>query len=385
MVVENGALSVNHGPFSLRLNSDHVAAYFEPPASLRPDDIRAAVESIVHGRGDSSKFPLTGFVLTGDTVAIPVFGHPDVVCQILRPLIEELSVSGIPESSIRVICKEHDAQKYRDLLPSSVAIETHDPNAEEKSAYLANSRRGSRVYLNRDVLDCDVIVPVIVPDPVGVSMRRGVMGAFWPEFSRAETQTKLAAEFRSNARKVRHEIREVAWLAGVVVAIVGLPGSGGIAAVSSIPPAEVQAWVHERIETLWGFGFDSSADSVLLEADTPEGISGERLESFLTLARYVSARYRRIVLCVRFDDEVIEAMNHELRTGSKARPSWVSRLNRIGGSASVSLLGNLPDDVADASEIVLLEEPEDVERQINHAGRWIVVPEAWAVRARFED
>lgn len=385
LVVENGALTLSHGSDPLRLNPDRVAGFFEPPAPLLTDQIRAEVHAIVHGSGNNSTLPLTGIVLPGDTVAIPVSGQPDEVFRILLPLIAEFAESGTPESGIRVICQSGSAEAYRELLPSTVAIESHDPVSEEKSAYLANSRRGSRVYLNREMLDCDVIVPVIVPDPVGMAMRRGVLGGFWPEFSRAATQEKLAAEFRSDARKVRHEIREVAWLAGVAVAIVGLPGSSGIAAVAGIPPAEVQAWVRGRIDKLWGFEFEAQADSVLLEADAPDGLSGERLRAFLKLARKLAARYRRVVLCLKFDGETIESMEQELRTGKKASPSWVSHLRRIGTSASVSLLGNLPDDIADECEIVLLEEPEDVERQVNHAGRWAVVPDAWAVRARFED
>lgn len=385
LVVDHGALTLNHGSIPLRLNTDRVPVHFDPPAPLSPEEIRAEMKSIVHGRANSSALALTGFVLSGDTVAIPVSGHPAEVRQILMPLLEEFGSAGIPETSIRIICQERDAGEYRELLPSSVTVESHDPEPEEKSAYLANSRRGSRVYLNREMLDCDVILPVIVPDPVGLAMRRGVMGGFWPEFSRAATQAKLAAEFRTDARKVRHEIREVAWLAGVAVAIVGLPGSGGIAAVAGIPPADVQAWVHGRIDKLWGFEFDSSSDSVLLEAYAPEGHAGARLDSFLELARKLAARYRRIVLCVRFDDATISAMEQEHRTGVKIRPSLLSRLSLIGNSASASLLGNLSDDIADECEIVLLEEPEDVERQVNHAGRWIVVPDAWAVRARFDD
>ncbi|MBI1323570.1 hypothetical protein GC170_10345 [bacterium] len=385
LVVENGALTLRHGSDPLHLNSDSVASFFEPPAPLSSDQIRARVDEIVRGSGKTSTLPLTGFVLPGDTVAIPVSGQPDEVCRILLPLIAEFGKSGTPESAIRIICQSGSEGSYREILPSTVSIESHDPDSEEKSAYLANSRRGSRVYLNREMLDCDVIVPVIVPDPVGMAMRRGVPGGFWPEFSRKATQEKLAVEFRSDARKVRHEIREVAWLAGVAVTVVGLPGSSGIAAVAGIPPAEVQAWVHGRIDHLWGFDFEAQADSVLLEADAPGGLCGERLRAFLRLAGKLAARYRRVVLCLKFDDATIEAMEQELRTGKKATPSWNSQLKRIGTSASVSLLGNLPDDIADECEIVLLEEPEDVERQVNHAGRWIVVPDAWAVRARFEN
>ncbi len=384
-VVDNGEFTLRNGTKPLRFQADRIVACFDPPASLDSGQILDTISSIVHGRSDRSSLPLTGIVLPGDSLAIPVSGQPNELGQILVPLIAEFEASGVPASTIRIVCRSEHSGHYREILPSNLEIETHEPETEENSAYLANSRRGSRVYLNRKMLDCDVILPVIVPEPVGLSMRRGVMCGFWPEFSRSATEAKFREQYAADARKARHEIREVAWLAGVSAVIVGLPGAGGIADLGGMPPASAQAWFHERVESLWGFDFDPSADSVLIVEDEPEGLSHSRMKNFLDLARKLAVRYRRVVLWARFDESAIDAMEQEIRTDSNVGPGWLSRLQRIGRSAKISCLGNLTDDIADACEIVLLDRPEDLERQVNHSGRWIVVPDAWAVRGRFED
>jgi hypothetical protein len=372
-----------NGSISLKIDGDRVSARFEPPKSLEPSAIRDSIGSIVHGADEQRSIPLNKIVLTDDTVAIPVFGRPDVIGQIIVPLIAELGKAGVPETAIQVICRNVDAADYRELLGGTVSVVVHDPDQEEKTAYLANSVRGSRLYLNREMLDCDVIVPVIVPEPGGQEMRMGLLSGFWPEFSRSETRGKIASDLRSEPRRVRGEIREVAWLAGLHLVIVGIPGPGGVAALSAVPPFEAQSWARERFGALWKFDFGPDADSILLQASDPDGLSGTRLFSFLRLARQLAARYRRIVLCTRFGDDVIASMEQELRSGQKSSPSWLISLQKIGRIANVSFLGNLPDEVADDCEIVLLEEPADLQRQIDHSGQWIVVPEAWGVWPQF--
>lgn len=373
------------GSAQVRLEPDRIVARFEPPRSLERTAIRSRIASIVAGSDSASPFALTSIVLPGDSVAIPVSGKVADAATIVTDLLAAFGAAGIPESAFRVVCRAEETDEYRSLLPESVSVVGHDPLADEASAYLSNTRRGSRVYLNRDVLDCDVILPVLVPEPTGLGANSGFLRGFWPEFSRESTRAKLETDFRADPRLVRREIREVAWLAGIPVVVIGIPGDDGPAELAACKLFDLQRWVHQRFEDLWGFDFDDSADSVLLVSNESHGLNERRSFRLLKLARMLAVRYRRIVIWTRFNDSTLAAMQRELNQEPGAGTRLLAQAKRAGRSASVSFLGNLPDEIADECDFVLLDEPEDIERQVNRSGRWIIVPQAWGVRARFPD
>lgn len=373
-----------NGHFSPKFDPARVVASFDPPASLEPARLRQRVEEIVEGRAKAA-FPLVGAILPGDSVAIAVSGSLRDTVPLVATLVAAFEAHGIPMSALHVIVDAGQAGEFRAQLPEAVSVAAHDPAVGEASAYLANTRRGSRVYLNREMLDCDVIVPVIVPEPRGIEARSGFLRGFWPEFSRDETRAKLEAEFRGNPRGVRREIREVSWLAGIPAVLIGIPGRAGVADLQALPPAQVQAWAYGRSNDLWNFPFDPVADSVLAIANDPDGLSPRRAKSLLKLAGKLAVRYRKLVIWARLGDDVLAAMEQEAAREPGARKPWLAACGKIGRSANVSWLGNLREEVADDCEIILLDEPEDLERQINRGGRWIIVDQAWGVRALFPD
>gem|GEM_PF-4580419 len=381
----NVIIAFKDGSAQVRLDPDRIVSRFVPPQSLDRSAIGKKVASIVDGPDSVSLFPLTSVVLPGDSVAIPLSGNVGDAATIAADLVAAFAAAGMPESAFRAVCPAEEADEYRHLLPASISVVSHDPATEESSAYLSNTRRGSRIYLNRDLLDCDVILPVLVPEPTGLAANMGFLRGFWPEFSRLCTRVELEAHFRADPRRVRHEIREVAWLAGVPVVIIGLPGEDGPTEIAARQLSDVQAWVHHRFEDEWGFRFDDSADSVLLVANETQGLNERRAIRLLKLARKLAVRYRRLVIWSRFSETTLAAMMRDLAHKPGAGTSWIAPLKKAGRSANVSFLGNLPDEIADECDIVMLDEPEDIERQVNRSGRWLVVPQAWGVRARFPD
>jgi hypothetical protein len=374
------------GTTSLRLQAERIAARFVPRDGLDATGIRTAIDAILNGQGDPNVPAIASYVLDEDIVAMPVSGRPAEALAVVEPLVTALHAVGIGPERIRLVCDAADTSAYRERLPETLIVESHDPEAEERSGYLANTRGGSRVYLNRTILDSDVTLPVIVADPVGEGPTKGFLAGFWPHFSRSETRAKMTAAFRDDSARVRREIAEVPWLAGVHGAIVALPGAGGPAEVLVVPPMELQHRVYERLDRLWGFEIEDSTDSALLMSASPEGLDIVRFRNVLKLAQKLAAAgHRRVALSLRLDRATLDRLESETEARDERNGLLLKSLMRLGQSANVSFLGNLPDEIADECDIVLMEEPGDLEREVNRFGRWLVVAEAWGARAHAAD
>ena len=122
-------------------------------------------------------------------------------------------------------------------LPAGVSLVVHDPNDRAELAYLATTKQGRRIYLNRHLTDADVVVPVARLGYDPILGYRGPWSLLFPELSDRETNRGLsqpsrsgdsATGSRSEALSKLDESFEVSWLLGSQFHVGLVPASAGI-------------------------------------------------------------------------------------------------------------------------------------------------------------
>ena len=193
-----------------------------PPLAHLAAVVRAAVEAPLG-------FPALRRALTPDDhVAVVIDESLPHLGQLLAPLLEHISSAGVaPEAITLVSTKPAADQGWLEDLPDAfeeVRIEVHDPKERKDLAYLATTRRGRRIYLNRTVVDADQLVVLGRPD-VDPLFRRGGAGLLYPALGDEAACDELAT-LRNGAQALRQEAAEIAWLLGAPFLVQVVEGMG---------------------------------------------------------------------------------------------------------------------------------------------------------------
>src|SRR5262245_49111647 len=225
--------------------------------SLSNIDSGALTEVVVRSVNAPIDYPpLASVVVQGDRVAIPVDPLTPQWPLILGVIVSELGSAGVEPDSVELVVGRPLIKEVRKDLPQGIVVREHNPHDREQLAYLASTKRGTRVYLNRFIVDADVVIPVsrINLDPaLGL---RGPWSIIFPDLSdQPRTYSKpIPHHPRSEARVESHleEIQEVNWLLGCrlhVGVIAGDQGVGDIIAGEARAVLKVGDERHRRIWT----------------------------------------------------------------------------------------------------------------------------------------
>jgi hypothetical protein len=204
--------------------------------------------------------PLSASLAPGDRVAITV--EPGTPCApaIVRGLLHELENAGIDRSNITLVTVDQasaDAattpETWRELGIQHVI---HRRDDATQMAYLAASDAADPIYLNRALLDADLVIPIGVHrlrDSLGYL---GVAGSVYPTFSDLTAFARLrptdSAYFEKEGKKLRDEASRALWLLGVQFVIQVVPGIGD--ACIEILAGQVDAVAREArrcCENVW--------------------------------------------------------------------------------------------------------------------------------------
>src|SRR5437660_7119585 len=188
-----------------------------PPPSRLPDPVTAVRDALERPLG----FPALRQALTPDDQVVVLLDehlphHPELI----TPVLEHLVSARVSAEAISILCPPGMRAEWASELPAEfqrTRLEVHDPSDRRHLSYLATTRRGRRIYLNRSAVDADQLVVLARRgyDPLlGYS---GSEGALYPaladEATRQEMNAKLTmAPPAAQPWPVRREAAEVAWL-----------------------------------------------------------------------------------------------------------------------------------------------------------------------------
>lgn len=240
--------------------------------------------------------PLRRALTPDDSVTVIVDEQLPGLAQLLVPVLERLTGAGVTAESVTILVPPSTTgQPWVNDLPDEfeeARVEVHDPTDRKQLRYLATSRGGRRLYLNRRVVDADQLVVVSGRrfDPVlGFS---GAEGAIFPQFADAETRAAVGARARltvpgAEPWPAAKEAAEAAWLLGAPFFVLVIEGSGdGVAAVLA-GSTDASAEARRLQEARWSQRVAAAAAVVVA------GVSGDPArQSFADLAAAAASAAR---------------------------------------------------------------------------------------------
>ena len=224
---------------ALDLPDEILVGSWEGPQGLPREQVAEAVRTILEHPLEFP--PFRQMVVPGDRVAIALDASLGDVGPVLRVLDELLRRSGVEAGDVTVVATPGGRGSLGEELPPGVAYEVHDPRDSRRLAYLATTEEGRRIYLNRNLTDADVVVPVgrLGYDPI--LGYRGPWSVVFPELS--DEQTAAAYRHRLTVdppdlvtpRPRLDEPFEVSWLLGTQFHVGLVPGTSGHAEIVAGP------------------------------------------------------------------------------------------------------------------------------------------------------
>lgn len=215
------------------VNGDNVVEASRPlPPSLDDpvDEVRNAVESPL-------AYPALRRALTeDDSVTLVIDERLPNVGELLTPIVEHIHSAGVAIDAITLLCapSETSRQEWLDELPDELddlRIEVHNPKDEQRHCYLATTKAGRRIYLNRSLVEADQVVALTARRFDPLFGHDGCEGSFFPVMGDEATrsipsgylhyETPTETEWQSTS-----DAREINWLLGAPFFIQVIEGVG---------------------------------------------------------------------------------------------------------------------------------------------------------------
>jgi hypothetical protein len=243
-------------------------------------DPMAALQASLESPRD---FPALRLALTpGDQVAMAVDRFFVEHREFWLPVLEHVASAGVRPSSMTVVLpRESPADANVGLEPpwADVQVIKHDPSNRKRLSYLATTRAGQRIYLNRTIVDADQLI-ALAKCEYGPRGPTGAEDAIFPGLSDAETISELrqhSADGRGHKRAMG-PAKEVTWLLGAPFMIHAIEGAGGGLCHFIAGAADSVPYAMQMLGNCWHVELSAPGDVVITS------ITGAAQNGFLDFA-----------------------------------------------------------------------------------------------------
>lgn len=341
--------------------------------------------------------PMRRALTPDDHIAIVLDANLPHAAELLAGVFDHLGTAGIAPAAVTVITPPGSPENWIDDLPDELAdvtAEIHDPTNRKKLAYLATTKGGRRIYLNRTLVEADFIIVLTGRryDPV-----RGYAGAevsLYPELADEEIIAANAGPFtKQYPWDGADESREVAWLLGTPFLIQVIEGESD--SIHDVIAGLLDSGDEgkKRQDARWKFEIAEKAEFAI---GTIVGDSAR--VSFLDLAKAAAAAARtvkkggRIALLTDAAPALGEGAELMRRLDVPDSPdAWLAREKptdwaacrlwcKAAARASVFLASGYPDELVEELFATPLASPSEAQRLIDGAASIIVIPDAHKVK-----
>ncbi len=363
-----------------------------PPLADPGSAVRAALETPVG-------FPALRRALTPDDHVVVVLDEQlPRLPELLTAVLEHVSVAHVSPQAMTILCPlPLSPQKWVNDLPEAfrkVRIEVHDPSDRRQLSYLATTRHGRRIYLNRTAVDADQLIVLARRrfDPLlGYS---GSAGALYPALS-DEAKRKEMCNLLSLAVPgdkpwpARKEAEEVAWLLGApfMVQVIEGPGESLVHVLAGL--ADTGGEGLRLLNARWRVAVDDLADTVIVSVsgDASRHTFADLAGALACATRVVQPQGRIVLLSqarpalgegadllrgAEDPSQALRLLRQQAPDDMAAAFQWASAAQR----ASIYLLSNLPGDTAEELFTTPLDQAAQVKRLLSSAGSYLFLSDA---------
>jgi nickel-dependent lactate racemase len=371
--------------------------------ALQRQPIVAALDNPLAAVRDALEKPL-GFpalrraLTPDDHLAVVVDESLPQLSALLTCVLEHVTQARVRPEAITLVCPPSTTgQLWADHLPQEfdeIRLEVHDPEDRDRLAYLATTRQGQRVYLNRTVVDADQVVILTGRgyDPIlGYS---GAEGSLFPwlsdEATRMEAYGDLTMDAPTDDFAWRKLAVEVAWLMGgssFLVQVITDASNNMLHVLGG--PVETSIEGQKLLDARWRVEVAKAADVVVaaVSGDPAQQSVLDLARAFGCAARIVKPRGRIVLLsdinptlgentdCLReaeSPDAVLTYLHNHPAADTEAAYQWASAADQ----ATLYLLSKLPGETAEELFTVPLDHASQINRLLDAAESCVFLPDA---------
>ncbi len=260
-----------------------VAACHEPQGEALADPASAVLDALAN----PLEFPaLARAMAPGDRIVLALDGSLPQPGVLTAALAEYLVDAGAAPENLTVLKSkadvETDVEDLREQLPpqwsDALKLEIHDPAAKTQLGLLGQAHDGRPIYLNRTLLDADLVVPVGCLHSPGTIGYHGRYGGLFPAFADEKTAQRYRKPRGAEARREleathRREIDEIGWLIGSQFSMQVVPGGGeSLLAVLAGETNKVFEQGERQFEAAWSFRVARKASLVVAAVSGRRGV-----------------------------------------------------------------------------------------------------------------
>lgn len=213
-----------------------VAICREPHGEVLTDPCAATRQAL----SEPLEFPaLARAMAPGDRIVLAIDAGLPQPGVLLSALADYLVEAGADAEHLTVLTTKlssdpHGEELLQQLPPqwrSSLRLEIHDPTAKTQLSLLGQAHDGRPIYLNRTLLDADLVVPLGCLRSASAIGYYGRYGGLFPAFADEKTLQRYrkprgAEKRREAAEAQRREIDEIGWMIGSQFTVQVVPGGG---------------------------------------------------------------------------------------------------------------------------------------------------------------
>ena len=273
-----------------------------PTSSQLSVDVRAAMAEPI-------EFPSIELaIVEGDRVALVIDPLLPAMADLTAACVKYLLDAGVQPEQMVLVLAGHEAEDavllrtaLQPLLGEAVEIELHDADDDSKIAYVAANEDSDPIYINRTVVDADVILPI--------TCARGhstldYMGAYtvFPLLSNRATRGQFYAldklDVADEHQRLTAWADQAAWWVGMMATIQVIPAADdAVARVIAGSTLAVEDEAQKLMEIAWQVANEPAEIVVALLEGRQSQQSWENLARALHTAKQLVTPGGSIVLC----------------------------------------------------------------------------------------
>lgn len=339
-------------------DDDRVVSVWTGPPDLPRD---AALAALRLALTQPIEYPAMHLAMVpGDHVVIAAPEDLPLRADVLQALEDEAIAAGVERRDVKV-----------------VGTSRTNADVREDHAYLAATKEGHRVYLAREVVDADVVVPVGLLGYDEFMGHVGPWSVLFPGMGDTATRTDFLSRGGPPGAALA-ESAEVSWLLGAAFQVGLLPGAGGgLAGVLAGESEAVRKASITAVDQHWTMKAEQRADLVLAGLGGPgPSATLHDLARGLRTATALVRRGGRVVVLSNVKGPLGPAFETLSQTDDPAAHG-LQALKAVRGApdftdavalakalawADLYLLSGLPDAVVEDLGIFALGRPEEARR-----------------------
>lgn len=372
--------------------------------------------------------PLSESAFPGDRIVLVLDPETPQAEGITLEVLRELRSAGMEPDDVSMLVTPNATTEFVARLRESatqvagepLAVVRHDPSDRKQLGYLAADKDANPIYVRRELLDADVIVPIGVARVGGAFPDASADGGLYPTFADTDAMSRYAELRRlGDGSEAKQEARQVNWLLGSQFAISVVPSSGeeagqivagdmnvvlqrsadaasfwtlerpdsvGLAVACLSGPEEQQNWENfgRALAAADACANEEGAVVILTAIERPPA---ERADADEEEVRFEADPSNRV--SDEDDDEDFEEDPYEAeraaRETERGIPLWRKTLAEIVERRTVYFASRLPDETVEDLGMVALTDLSDLQTLVNRFGECVWIRDGqyvtWACEA----